>query len=210
LQPSGFTQNVQRTQGIISGQDVILQSLGVITSHSPHDDVLDESGGEEEPHPSSSRSWRGGDALVRQTLCWLPVVPAPARREPAAEFAGASGNQQTQRSDLGFGVRPPQLEPPNAQEFSFASSRSGVRFPLAPLENRSSAVFFKVVSGSTSPSPTGENGCGRIVSPASPFSPWLRLLAIAITRWASLPGLITLITLATPSSVGLATLSIAS
>ena len=41
LQPSGFTQNVQRTQRIVSGQDVILQSLGVITSHSPHDNALD-------------------------------------------------------------------------------------------------------------------------------------------------------------------------
>ncbi len=31
-QPSGFTQNVERTQGIVSGQDVILQALGIITS----------------------------------------------------------------------------------------------------------------------------------------------------------------------------------
>src|SRR5260370_4537447 len=70
--------------------------------------------------------------MVRQKVCWLPVVPAPARRERAAEFRAASGNQQTQRSELGFPVRPSQLEPPNAQEFSFASSRSGVRIPLAP------------------------------------------------------------------------------
>jgi len=41
LQPSGFTQNVQRTQGIVSGQDVMLQFLGVITSHSPHDNAVD-------------------------------------------------------------------------------------------------------------------------------------------------------------------------
>jgi hypothetical protein len=33
LQPSGFTQNVQRTQGIVSGQDMKLQSLGAITRH---------------------------------------------------------------------------------------------------------------------------------------------------------------------------------
>jgi hypothetical protein len=39
----------------------------------------------------------GDDALVRQTVCWLPVVPTPARREPAAEFPAASGNQQTQQ-----------------------------------------------------------------------------------------------------------------
>ena len=33
LQPSGFTQDVERTQGIVSGQDVILQALGIITIH---------------------------------------------------------------------------------------------------------------------------------------------------------------------------------
>ncbi len=41
LQPSGFTQNVQRTQRIVSGKGVILQPLGAITSHSPHDNALD-------------------------------------------------------------------------------------------------------------------------------------------------------------------------
>jgi hypothetical protein len=30
----------------------------VITSHSPHDNALDRPGGEDEPHPSSSTSWR--------------------------------------------------------------------------------------------------------------------------------------------------------
>jgi hypothetical protein len=55
LQPSGFTQNVQRTQRIVSGQDMILQSLGVITSHSPHDNALDRPVGEEEPR----LSWPG-------------------------------------------------------------------------------------------------------------------------------------------------------
>ncbi len=33
LQPSGFTENVLRTQRIVSGQDVTLQSIGVIRSH---------------------------------------------------------------------------------------------------------------------------------------------------------------------------------
>jgi hypothetical protein len=33
LQPSGFTQNVERTHRIVSGQDVILQALGMITIH---------------------------------------------------------------------------------------------------------------------------------------------------------------------------------
>ena len=33
LQPSGFTQDVERTQGIVSGQDAILQALGIITIH---------------------------------------------------------------------------------------------------------------------------------------------------------------------------------
>ena len=51
LQPSGFTQNVQRTQVIVSGQDVMLQSLGVITSHSPHENAVDRPGpaGRKEP-----------------------------------------------------------------------------------------------------------------------------------------------------------------
>jgi hypothetical protein len=33
LQPSGFPQNVERTHRIVSGQDVILQALGMITIH---------------------------------------------------------------------------------------------------------------------------------------------------------------------------------
>ena len=33
LQRSGFTQDVERTQGIVSGQHVILQALGIITIH---------------------------------------------------------------------------------------------------------------------------------------------------------------------------------
>jgi hypothetical protein len=33
LQPSGFTQNVQRMQGIVRAQDVMLQALGIITIH---------------------------------------------------------------------------------------------------------------------------------------------------------------------------------
>jgi hypothetical protein len=33
LQSSGFTQNVERTHRIVSGQDVILQALGIITIH---------------------------------------------------------------------------------------------------------------------------------------------------------------------------------
>ncbi len=36
LQPSGFTQNVQRTQRIV-GQDMILQSLGAVRSHNLDD-----------------------------------------------------------------------------------------------------------------------------------------------------------------------------
>jgi hypothetical protein len=41
LQPSGFTQNVQRTRRIVDGQRLILQSLGVVTSHNPHDNAVD-------------------------------------------------------------------------------------------------------------------------------------------------------------------------
>lgn len=39
LQPSAFTQNVQRTQWIVSRQRVILHALGMITIHSPHDNA---------------------------------------------------------------------------------------------------------------------------------------------------------------------------
>ncbi len=90
MQPSGFTQNVERTQRIVSGQYVILQSLGVITSHSAHDNALGRGG----TAPEQLQELAGGDALVRQTVCWLPLVPAPARRGPAAEFPAAFGNQQ--------------------------------------------------------------------------------------------------------------------
>jgi hypothetical protein len=44
LQSSGFTQNVERTEGIVSGQDMILKSLGVITSHNPHCNAPDGRG----------------------------------------------------------------------------------------------------------------------------------------------------------------------
>jgi hypothetical protein len=69
-----------------------------------------------------------------QTVCWVHAIPVSARREPAAEFPATSGDHQIQRSDLGFPARPSQLEPTSAQEFSFASSRSGVRISLAPVE----------------------------------------------------------------------------
>ena len=72
----------------------------------------------------------------------------------------------------------------------------------------SAATVVKILKIEPAPSPTSENGCGCTVSLASLLNPYVRLLAIAITRCASLPGLITLITLATPSKVGLATLSI--
>ena len=52
------------------------------------------------------------------------------------------------------------------------------------------------------PSPTSENGCGCMVSPAAVFRPYVRLLAIATTWWLSLPGRMTLMTLPMPSMVG--------
>jgi hypothetical protein len=50
----------------------------------------------------------------------------------AAVFPTASDDQQSQLSDLRFIARSTQLEAVNAQVDSFASSRSGVRIPLAP------------------------------------------------------------------------------
>ncbi len=69
--------------------------------------------------------------------------------------------------------------------------------------------MVKILKIDPAPSPASEYGCGCTVWPAARFSPYVRLLAIAITRWASRPGRITLITLATPSAVGEATLSTA-
>ncbi|CPA38421.1 Uncharacterised protein [Mycobacterium tuberculosis] len=71
------------------------------------------------------------------------------------------------------------------------------------------AAVVKILKIDPAPSPTRENGCGRMVSPASRSSPYLRLLAMANTLCASLPGLITLITLEIPARFGLAYLSMA-
>ena len=87
LQPSGFTQNVQRTHGIVNRQGMIFQSVGVITSHSPHDNAPDR------------RARRGAKvAATRSAMCCSGlrvfgavisgdtfeelVVPAVSRRRP--------------------------------------------------------------------------------------------------------------------------------
>jgi hypothetical protein len=54
LQPNGFTQNVRRTQGIGSRQDMILQSVRMITSHGPHDNAPDRRG---QPSAGSPCRW---------------------------------------------------------------------------------------------------------------------------------------------------------
>ena len=113
-----------------------LQSLGVITSHSAHDNAPDRRAGEEKPHPSSSRSWRAAMhwwSGKRFAGCrWFRPQPAG---NPQQNFRRLRATSRPNGSDLGFPVRPSQLEPPNAQEFSFASSRSGVRIHLAPQGN---------------------------------------------------------------------------
>jgi hypothetical protein len=126
LQPSGFTQNVQRTRGIVSGQDVILQALGVITRHSPHDNAPDRRGGEEEPHPSSSGSWRAAMHWSGKRFAgcrWFRPQPAG---NPQQNFRRLTVTSRPNALTWVFPVRPLQLESPNAQEFSFASSRSGI------------------------------------------------------------------------------------
>ena len=52
----------------------------------------------------------------------------------------------------------------------------------------SAAAVVKILKMEPAPSPTSENGCGCTVSLASLLNPYVRLLAIAITRCASLPG----------------------
>ena len=108
LQPSGFTQNVERTHRILSGQDVIFQSLGVITSHSPHDNALEAC--------SPARTPRElGRVLLPTALCrgvrlsadpgrHNDPVPAansvPTRRDilsPGSRFASGKGKRDMQQ-----------------------------------------------------------------------------------------------------------------
>jgi hypothetical protein len=72
----------------------------------------------------------GRGSFARRSGRWQWV-----RNGYAAVFTTASDDQQSQRSDLRFITQSTQLEAVNAQIVSFASSRSGVRIPLAPQEN---------------------------------------------------------------------------
>jgi hypothetical protein len=58
LQPSGFTQNVERTHRIVSGQGMIFQAIGMITSRSPHDNALDRRGQRSTAGPAVGRAVR--------------------------------------------------------------------------------------------------------------------------------------------------------
>jgi hypothetical protein len=69
-QPSGFTQDVQPTQRIVR-QDVILQSFGLIRSHSPHDNALDRRG----PRPNAL--WHRCSAEVSTPLDKQDTTPTP-------------------------------------------------------------------------------------------------------------------------------------
>ena len=71
-----------------------------------------------------------------------------------------------------------------------------------PIPISSAAAVVKILKTDPAPSPTGVKGCGCTVWPAPSSSPYVRLSAIASTRCASLPGLMTLITLATPLQRG--------
>ena len=81
LQPSGFTQNVQRTQRIVKGQDVVLQSFGVIRSHRPHNNALDRRGQRARMHREGGRlaqqHWRLGSQaktpVAQVQSNWFPV-----------------------------------------------------------------------------------------------------------------------------------------
>ena len=77
------------------------------------------------------------------------------------------------------------------------------------MPESSAAALVKILNTEPAPSPTMVKGCGCTVWPASNFNPYPRLLAIASTGWRSLPGRMTLITLATLSNAGLATALIA-
>ncbi len=66
------------------------------------------------------------------------------------------------------------------------------------------AAVVKILKTEPAPSPAREYGCAWTVSSASALSPYVRLLAIAMTLCESWPGLITFITFAMPSRLALA------
>ncbi len=78
-----------------------------------------------------------------------------------------------------------------------------------PIPMSSAAAVVKILNIDPAPSPANENGWGCTVWLASRSSPYVRLSPIAINRWVSLPGVITLITLATPGALGSAYFSMA-
>ena len=63
-----------------------------------------------------------------------------------------------------------------------ASNRAGASScVLMPMPISIAAAVVKILKIDPAPSPTRENGCGCMVSPASVFRPYVRLLAIAST-----------------------------
>jgi len=98
--------------------------------------------GDDEPRAVQPGEWAG--EAVALSPCGLRSFAGLAggmqrvRSGYAAVFPTASDDQQSQPSDLRFIARSTQFEVVNAQIVSFASSRSGVRFPLAPQVSRRS------------------------------------------------------------------------
>jgi hypothetical protein len=109
----------------------------------PHDNAPDRPGGEEEPHPSSSRSWRAAmNWSGKQFAGFLRLRSQPAGN-PQQNFRQVAKANTPNASDLGFPAQPSQLELPNAQVVSFASRRSGVRLPLAPPDLSRSRHYLR-------------------------------------------------------------------
>jgi len=108
LQPSGFTQNVPRIKGIISGQDVMLQSLGVITTHSPHDNAWTDQAqrGSKEPAQHQRRSMRVGAGRSKWPgLPWNVGVITPRRSgRPGQTYSPPSGDSRPAQSLDWYGV----------------------------------------------------------------------------------------------------------
>src|SRR5574340_335063 len=71
----------------------------------------------------------------------------------------------THQVSFGQPLAPPLPRP-------LASNRPGTSsWALIPMAISSAAAVVKILKTDPAPSPTSENGCGRMVSPASLFSP---------------------------------------
>ena len=96
LQASGFTQNVERTQGIVSGQDVIMQALGIIRSHNPTIMLwTDEGSGVRGRAATSIICWSGSGVLHddMSEASFVQFVPSLNRGHAAPQTGGRAAGR---------------------------------------------------------------------------------------------------------------------